>query len=73
MIDLVGAEREVIVLDMPGFGRAPPLPDELTEPPRTWRRRRASCGLEVGAARRRQLARRAGSGWKWSAPAGPRQ
>jgi len=29
VVDLLAAEREVIVLDMPGFGDAPALPDEV--------------------------------------------
>ncbi len=29
VVDLLAAEREVIVLDMPGFGAAPPLPPEI--------------------------------------------
>ena len=29
VLPLLASEREVIVLDMPGFGKAPPLPDEV--------------------------------------------
>jgi pimeloyl-ACP methyl ester carboxylesterase len=29
VVDLLSGEREVIVLDMPGFGKAPPLPDAV--------------------------------------------
>jgi pimeloyl-ACP methyl ester carboxylesterase len=33
VIELLGAERDVIALDMPGFGASPPLPDDVAPTP----------------------------------------
>ena len=35
-MDLLGAERDVIALDMPGFGASPPLPDDAAPTPQAF-------------------------------------
>ena len=60
---LLAAEREVIAVDLPGFGGSPPLagPGEPTPArARRGRRRRAGRARDRGLRRRGQLARRLG-------------
>ena len=69
MLPLLEGEREVLVLDMPGFGAAPPLPDGV-----------APTAANLAAALHEDCEARgierphvagnslgAGSGWKWDA------